>query len=59
MRLLKPAASILNHKQQRSRAPTSDALAVEMVVEEKGGGIARLLGSLSVVARERVIVLCR
>ena len=35
MRLLKPAASILNHKQQRSRAPTSDALAVEMVVEEE------------------------
>lgn len=46
MRLLKPAASILNHKQQRSRAPTSDALAVEMVMGGKGGGIARLLGSL-------------
>jgi hypothetical protein len=49
MRLLKPAASILNHKQQRSRAPTSDARAASLEVEvigKKGCGIARPLGSL-------------
>jgi hypothetical protein len=45
MRLLKPAASILNHKQQRSRAPTSDARAAKMSVG-RGCGIARPLGSL-------------
>ena len=56
MRLLKPAASILNHKQQRSRAPTSDARAARKWIE-KGCGIARLLGSLWRLARDRGDVL--